>query len=59
MVYVIDLPRLADPDAFVPTEFAIELGRFLTASLVDKGMVDSLANYDFSRTADIAFVHTM
>lgn len=67
MVFLIDLPRLenlASPNAsaagsHVPIKFYTELVYFLQATGVGEKMVASLANYDFSRTADIAFVHTM
>jgi hypothetical protein len=67
MVFLIDLPRLSPPAAthasaarnHAPTRFYTELVYFLQATGVGEKMVASLANYDFSRTANIAFVHTM
>lgn len=67
MVFLIDLPRLDHPASIhasaarnhAPTRFYTELVYFLQATGVGEKMVASLANYDFSRTADIAFVHTM
>lgn len=67
MVFLIDLPRLDHPASthasaarsHAPTRFYTELVYFLQATGVGEKMVASLANYDFSRTADIAFVHTM
>lgn len=67
MVFLIDLPRLENPasphastaHSHAPTRFYSELVYFLQATGVGEKMVASLANYDFSRTADIAFVHTM
>ncbi|PTB35286.1 hypothetical protein M441DRAFT_62912 [Trichoderma asperellum CBS 433.97] len=67
MVFLIDLPRLENPasphastaHSHAPTRFYSELVYFLQATGVGEKMVASLANYDFSRTADIAFVHTI
>ncbi|GFP60428.1 hypothetical protein TASIC1_0018003300 [Trichoderma asperellum] len=67
MVFLIDLPRLENPASphasaarsHAPTRFYTELVYFLQATGVGEKMLASLANYDFSRTADIAFVHTM
>lgn len=62
MVFLIDLPRLEDPAASppqTPTGFYTELVYFLQATGVGEKMVASLSNYDFSKTSDIAFVHTM
>lgn len=62
MVFLIDLPRLQDPAASppqTPTGFYTELVYFLQATGVGEKMVASLSNYDFSKTSDIAFVHTI
>lgn len=59
MVFVIDLPRLAGAAEHRATLFSTELFRFLKACQVDEKLVTSLANYDFSRTERLAFVHTM
>ncbi|KAL6818914.1 phospholipase D/nuclease [Trichoderma sp. SZMC 28013] len=62
MVFLIDLPRLEDPAAHspqTPTGFSSELVYFLQATGVGEKMVASLSNYDFSKTSDIAFVHTI
>ncbi|KAL6800522.1 hypothetical protein J3E68DRAFT_398461 [Trichoderma sp. SZMC 28012] len=62
MVFLIDLPRLEDPAASppqTPTGFYTELVYFLQATGVGEKMVASLSNYDFSKTSDIAFVHTI
>jgi hypothetical protein len=58
MVFLIDLPRLPNSDAHRPTPFYVELGRFLRALGLDQNMVDSLRNYDFSKTADLGFVYS-
>lgn len=61
MVFLIDLPRLENPATTPqsPTAFYTELVYFLQATGVGDKMVASLSNYDFSKTSDIAFVHTM
>jgi hypothetical protein len=68
MVFLIDLPRLenaATPHVNAARihgsnpRFYTELVYFLQATGVGEKMVASLANYDFSKTSDIAFVHTM
>lgn len=59
MVFLIDLPRLAKPVEHQPTAFSDDLGRFLKATGVDEALVNSLANYDFSRTSHLRFVYTM
>lgn len=62
MVFLIDLPRIADPAkraANVLTPFGTELQFFLGAQGVDEKMVASLLNYDFSETSRYGFVHTM
>ncbi|UKZ79342.1 hypothetical protein TrVFT333_007093 [Trichoderma virens FT-333] len=42
-----------------PTGFYTELVYFLQSTGVGDKMVASLSNYDFSKTSDIAFVHTI
>lgn len=59
MVFLIDLPRLAESGKHEPTTFSTELGKFLLAANVDDKMASSLTNYDFSRTAQLGFVYTM
>ncbi|KAK7429516.1 hypothetical protein QQZ08_003895 [Neonectria magnoliae] len=59
MVFLVDLPRLANSADSQPTTFSIELGRFLKATGVDESMVSSLSNYDFSRTRHFRFVYTI
>jgi hypothetical protein len=59
MVFLIDLPRLPDPSEHRTTDFSTELCRFLRACQVDEKLVLSLGNYDFSRTKQLAFVHTI
>lgn len=58
--FLIDLPRLpAGQTADLSTQFGIELAYFLAALGLEQKIVDSLKKYDFSRTTNIAFVHTM
>lgn len=59
MVFLIDLPRLGNSSKHEPTMFSTELGRFLEAAGVDGKMVDSLNNYDVSKTARLGFVYTV
>lgn len=59
MVFLIDVPRLADAAEHQPTAFSSKLSRFLLACQVDEKLVHSLTNYDFSQTAQLGFVHTM
>ncbi|KAK4085664.1 uncharacterized protein Triagg1_654 [Trichoderma aggressivum f. europaeum] len=57
-----NLVPLEDPAAHppqTPTGFYTELVYFLQATGVGEKMVASLSNYDFSKTSDIAFVHTI
>jgi hypothetical protein len=59
MVFLLDLPRLANSIQHRPTGFSTDLTRFLRAAGVDDRMVESLSNYDFSNTEGLAFVCTM
>jgi hypothetical protein len=61
-VFIIDLPRLpgdqkSSPDGITP--FGRELLRFLRAMEMEEAVVDSILNFDFSRTSHLAFVHSM
>lgn len=58
MVFLIDLPRLDKAADHKPTMFTLELDRFLRAMGIEDRMVDSLSNYDFSRTSNLGFVHS-
>lgn len=58
-VFLIDLPRLAAKHGPVLTPFGKELIRFLTAMQLDSDVLDGLKNFDFTETANIAFVHTI
>jgi hypothetical protein len=59
---LIDLPRNPDgklTDPGVLTHFAVELIHFLTAMGISQGVIDSMRKFDFSRTANLAFIHSM
>ena len=60
MVFLIDLPKKS-PDSTdeTPTAFREELQYFMTASGMPEKLVDKITQYDFSKTADMAFVHSM
>jgi hypothetical protein len=58
---MIDLPRLArgqvtDSDS---VGFLRELLYFVRAMGLDQSTIDSIRRFDFSRTAHLAFVHSM
>ena len=67
-VFLIDLPRMPPGDANpaekpqerqMTTSFGVNLVKFLDAMGLDKRVVQGLINFDFSRTKDIAFVHSI
>ncbi|TVY39670.1 Tyrosyl-DNA phosphodiesterase [Lachnellula subtilissima] len=60
--FLIDLPR--NPDGELTeldklTHFATELIHFLTALGLDQKIIDSMRKFDFSRTANLGFVHSI
>lgn len=63
MVFLIDLPRLQanheKPPLNKMTSFARELIYFLEAMGLDGKIVQSILHFDFSRTEDLAFVHSI
>ena len=64
MAFIIDLPRLPQTqiqtrDDSDQTFFARELIYFLRAQGLDPSIIQSLHNFDFSATKDLAFVHTI
>ena len=62
MVFLIDLPRLPDSQRTTKEEltfFGRELVYFLEAMGPERSIVDSVYNFDFNATKDIAFVHTI
>ena len=62
MLFLIDLPRLPDsyqtPTVELPA-FGKELIYFLQAMGLEETVVQSVHKFDFSKTKDIAFVHTI
>ena len=61
MVFLIDLPRLPEGDTTSPdkmTFFGQELVYFLQAMDLQKEVIQSIYNFDFSATTHLAFVHT-
>ncbi|KAK8040852.1 tyrosyl-DNA phosphodiesterase domain-containing protein [Apiospora phragmitis] len=62
VIFIIDLPKVQTPGAAAAnklTMFGEELCYFLTAQGLDKGLVTSLAKYDFAETNRYAFIHTI
>ena len=62
MVFLIDLPRLPVGQCKTKenlTFFGRELIYFLEAMGLERSIVDSVYNFDFAATKDIAFVHTI
>ncbi|PWW80387.1 phospholipase D/nuclease [Tuber magnatum] len=57
-VFIIDLPRLPKPD-HNQTHFAQELHHFCTAKGMPEDVLNGLYQYDFSKTKDMAFVHSI
>ncbi|KAE8447364.1 hypothetical protein EG329_010778 [Mollisiaceae sp. DMI_Dod_QoI] len=58
--FLIDLPKLPSGEtAELTTQFGIELSHFLNALGLDQKIVDSLRKFDFSRTGNIAFIHSI
>lgn len=56
-VFIIDLPRHEPED--ISTQFGQELVYFLKAKGIDDSIINSLRNFDFNATEDMAFVHTI
>lgn len=62
MVFLIDLPRLQDcqrTTAETMTFFGTELIFFLEAMGLERSIIDSIYNFDFTATKDLAFVHNV
>lgn len=57
--FLIDLGRLPSGQKTRLTDFASELIYFANAMGLDETIVNSLHNFDFSRTSHLAFVHSM
>jgi hypothetical protein len=61
-VFLIDLPRLANPGTQIAenmTPFAKELLHFLKQQDISQDVQDGVLNFDFSVTANMAFVHSI
>ncbi|OGM50341.1 putative tyrosyl-DNA phosphodiesterase [Aspergillus bombycis] len=59
-VFIMDLPKRSDKDSELPrTAFYDELTYFLKASTLHENIIAKLTDYDFSKTTNIAFVHTI
>jgi hypothetical protein len=58
-VFLIDLPLLPEASRSPSTYFQQELIRFLSAMGLDDNLVGSLQKYDFSRTKNYGFIHSM
>lgn len=62
MLFLIDLPRLPDNHQTPTTEltaFGKDLVYFLQAMGLEETVVQSVHKFDFTRTKDLAFVHTI
>lgn len=62
MVFLIDLPRLPKGQRTAAedmTFFGTELIYFLEAKGLDRSIIDSLYNFDFTATKEFAFIHTI
>lgn len=62
MVFLIDLPRLTEGQRTSRdhlTFFGTELIHFLKAMGLDQSIIDSMYNFDFIETKDLAFVHNI
>lgn len=58
-VFLIDLPKLRPDSERIETNFKKELIYFLQASAAYEMITTKLNEYDFSKTAHIALVHSM
>lgn len=62
MVFLIDLPRLPEEQRTTPedmTFFGTELIYFLEAMGLEQSIIDSMYNFDFTATGNLAFVHNI
>ncbi|EZF26026.1 hypothetical protein H112_01832 [Trichophyton rubrum D6] len=59
MLFLIDLPRKANETVNDTTPFRDELVYFLRASTLNEKIIDKMLQYDFSKTAKYAFVHSI
>ena len=62
MVFLIDLPRLPEGQRTTAedmTFFGSELIHFLKATGLEHSIIESIYNFDFAATRDLAFIHTI
>lgn len=62
MIFLIDLPRLPEGRRTKPEEitfFGKELIYFLEAMGLEQSIIDSMYNFDYTATKDLAFVHNI
>ena len=59
VLFLIDLPRKQNSPEQKTTAFFDDLVYFLKASTLNEKIIAKLSEFDFSETANIAFVHTM
>ena len=62
MIFLIDLPRLPKNQRTTPEDlpyFGAELIYFLEAMGLEQSIIDSIYNFDFKATEDLAFVHNI
>lgn len=62
MVFLIDLPRLRDGQrtkAEKMTFFGAELIHFLESMGLEQSIINSMYNFDFAATEDLAFIHSI
>lgn len=58
--FLIDLPKSVKQTSDIPkTDFYNNMVYFLKASTLNVSIISKLEDYDFSKTENIAFVHTM
>lgn len=58
-VFLIDLPKKNGQTETSNTPFYEDLVYYLKASTLHDNIIFKLDNFDFSKTAHLAFVHTM
>ena len=61
-VFLVDLPRMSAkrrPETQTATAFEKELVYFLNAMGLEQSIIDSISNFDFAATKELAFVHSV
>jgi Tyrosyl-DNA phosphodiesterase len=59
MMYIQDFPRLANPKTGSLSQFANDLILFIKAQNLPSHVIDKVREYDFERSEDIQFVHSI